>query len=332
MRLIGHADMAGGSKTDIFRLLGYLTFIGLVTIVGVFIFEQISVRYFHPLMLMNAHIFTVIMVGILTSLATLIVILRFENLNRSLLKENEERKAAETKLMDAKAHAELYIDLMRHDINNMNQVSMGYLELAIDKVTADGKLEMENINLLKKPFESSKNIVKLIDNVGRLQKSQAGQLNLKPINIGQVLADVKAQYSSIPDRDITIAYVPKNKCFVLANELLFDLFSNIVGNAIKHSTGTLHINIGLTTTVTDGRKYCHVTIDDNGPGISDELKKQLSERLCLVNTRYTGKGFGLCLIKTLLDDFQGKYSIEDRVPGDYTKGTRFAVTLQRVEP
>jgi signal transduction histidine kinase len=321
MELIGHTDMADESKSEIIRILGYLTFIAIATIIGVFIFEQISVTYFHPLMFMNAHVFTIIMVGVLTPLVTLIVILRFQNLNRSLLIENKERKATEIKLSDAKAQAELYIDLMCHDINNLNQVSMGYLELAIDKVSTKGKLGTEDINYLKKPFDSLKNIEKIINNVGKLQKAQTGQLKLRPIDVGEVLADVKVQYSNVPDRDITINYLPKKKCFVLANELLFDLYSNIVGNAIKHSSGPLIINIGLTTIVEDGQKYCYVTIEDNGPGISDEIKKQLSDRLCLINIRYTGKGFGLCLIKTLIDDFKGKFKIDDRVPGDYSKGT-----------
>jgi signal transduction histidine kinase len=323
--------MADKPKLEIIRILVYLTFIAIVSIIGVFIFEQISVTYFHQLMFMNAHIFTIIMVGVLSPLATLIVILWFEKLNQSLLKENKERKAAEIKLRDAKAQAELYIDLMCHDINNMNQVSLGYLELAIDKITTEGMLGSENLIFLKKPFESLKNIAKLIENVRKLQKEQTGQLTLKPVDVGEALADVKSQYSNVPDRDITINYHLKKKCFVLANELLFDLYSNIVGNAIKHSSGPLVIDIGLSTILEDDQKYCIVTIEDNGPGISDELKKQLSDRLCLINVRYTGKGFGLCLIKTLIDDFKGKFKIEDRVPGDYSKGTKFAVLLHSVE-
>jgi PAS domain S-box-containing protein len=40
------------------------------------------------------------------------------------------RKQAEEALNDAKAQIELYLDLISHDINNMNQIAIGFLELA----------------------------------------------------------------------------------------------------------------------------------------------------------------------------------------------------------
>jgi len=43
-----------------------------------------------------------------------------------------DRKRSEKALLESKAEAELYVDLMGHDINNMNQIALGYLELAID--------------------------------------------------------------------------------------------------------------------------------------------------------------------------------------------------------
>ena len=45
---------------------------------------------------------------------------------------------AEDALHDAKARAELYLDLMGHDINNMHQIALGYLELARD-TNPDGR-------------------------------------------------------------------------------------------------------------------------------------------------------------------------------------------------
>jgi signal transduction histidine kinase len=40
-----------------------------------------------------------------------------------------------------------------------------------------------------------------------------------------------------------------------------------------------------------------------------------------------GRGFGLRLVKSLVDDFHGIFRLEDRVPGDYGKGSRFVVIL-----
>ena len=66
------------------------------------------------------------------------------------------RKQAEKELLDSKTQAELYIDLMGHDINNINQIAMGYLELAYDKLEESGKLEIEDSELLALPIDALK--------------------------------------------------------------------------------------------------------------------------------------------------------------------------------
>jgi signal transduction histidine kinase len=73
--------------------------------------------------------------------------------------------------------------------------------------------------------------------------------------------------------------------------------------------------------------YYRVGISDNGPGIPDELKKKLFGRSQRGPTKTTGRGLGLYLVKELVDDFHGKVWVEDRVPEDYTKGSRFVVML-----
>jgi nitrogen-specific signal transduction histidine kinase len=73
-------------------------------------------------------------------------------------------------------------------------------------------------------------------------------------------------------------------------------------------------------------------VEDNGPGISDTLKSTLFDRLNPDSTRARGKGFGLCLTKMLIDDYEGVFYVENRVQGDHTKGSRFVVMIPSVEP
>ncbi|MCD1294104.1 histidine kinase [Methanocella sp. CWC-04] len=239
------------------------------------------------------------------------------------LQDITERKRVEKELQEAKIQAELYVDLMGHDINNMNQIAMGYLELALDSI----ELDEDGRKLLLKPFEILKNSSKLIGNVRKAQRSKAGEFQNCPIDISAILSEIKEQYSNVPGRDVTISYSPVEGCLVMANELLFDVFSSLVGNAIKHSNGPLVINIELSKVTENCKDYCKVIVEDNGPGIPDSLKNKLFERLSLIKTRASGKGFGLCLTKMLVDDFNGTFRVEDRVPGDHTKGCRLVVLI-----
>ncbi len=240
-----------------------------------------------------------------------------------------ERKIAEEALKSAKSDTELYVDLMGHDINNMNQITMGFLELAEDIMKFEGKLDLDNIHLLDKSIQSLQNSSILIDNVRKIQREKLGLYNSEIIDIGSLLAEVTSQFQDVPGRQIKITYEPVDGCLVSANALLKDVFINLIGNSIKHSYGPLTINIKVDRETENG--YYKVIVQDNGPGIPDNLKKTLFDRLNLDNTRARGKGFGLCLIKMLVDDYHGKFWAEDRVPGDHTQGVKFFVMLPEVK-
>lgn len=235
-------------------------------------------------------------------------------------------KNALDELRDAKGQTELYLALMSHDINNMNHITMGYLEIAIDLVKLSGKLEADRLQLLEKPLDTIQNSSKLIDNVRKIQRIREGGLKLEIVDIGALLDEVKQEYSHIPGRDITINFERRDRYPVKANPLLKDVFANIVGNAIKHSQGPLTVNILADTRVQDGKKFYTVTIEDNGPGIPDAYKAELLSR-----KKLGGKGLGLYLVRTFVANFRGKFWIEDRVPGDRTKGAKFVIMLSAAE-
>ena len=175
------------------------------------------------------------------------------------------------------------------------------------------------------------NSSQLIDNVRKIQREKAGLYEHLVMDMGKVLQDVKNSYAAVAGREIKIELTKDDECQVAANELLKDVFINLVGNSIKHSRGPLLIKIKMAKFADNGKSYCRVSVEDNGPGIQDEMKIKLLNRLSSENTRARGKGFGLYLIKQLVKDFNGKFWMEDRVSGDHTKGARFVVMLPAFE-
>jgi signal transduction histidine kinase len=232
------------------------------------------------------------------------------------------RKRAEDALAESKAQAELYVDFMGHDINNMNQVAMGYLELAMDKLGSAGRLEKDDAPLLEKPMETMRNGAKLIDNVKKLQRLRAGMLEPMLLDVGQVLSEVMDEVRCMKEGRIAIDYKPEAGRLVKANELLKDVFSNIVENSIKHSGGIKPLTIAVRVSTT-GRGH-EVSIEDNGPGISDSRKGEIFDRL---SQKTPGTGLGLGLVKTLVESFGGHIRVEDRVEGDHSRGCRFIILL-----
>jgi Signal transduction histidine kinase len=122
-------------------------------------------------------------------------------------------------------------------------------------------------------------------------------------------------------------YEPASGCHVQANRLLKEVFTNLIGNSVKHSKGPVSVWITVDSVIEDGRKYYEASVTDNGPGIPDEMKGRLFQRLDRVGTKASSHGLGLYLVKTLVEDFEGRVRVEDRVRGDSTKGVKFIVLL-----
>lgn len=244
-----------------------------------------------------------------------------------------DRKQAEKELSEAKDQTELYLDLMGHDINNFNQIALGYLELADDVVTSDGRLGTDNIELIAKPIAALKNSSKLIENVRKLQKIKTKDLRLRRVDICSVLSRMKEHYTHFSGRDIIVNYVPPEECLVVANELIDEIFTNLIENSIKHSPPDkpLVIDILQSKFCENGKEYNRISIEDNGPGIPDDVKEKLFRRFYRGRTMARGKGLGLYLVKTLVDDFNGKVWVEDRVAGDHKKGAKFVIIIPEAE-
>jgi signal transduction histidine kinase/DNA-binding NarL/FixJ family response regulator len=251
-----------------------------------------------------------------------------ETAEEELKVEIDEREKADAALKDAKAQADLYLDLMGHDINNLNQIGIGYLELAMESS------DLEEIrSLIEKPLEVLRNSSEIIQNVRRLQQLTKEEtkkdMAASIINMCDVMSDLITGYSSQKSRDIKIHVDAPKLCFVKANNLIKDVFSNIIDNSIKHSDPAkpLAINIIIKPTKESKKDYFLCVVEDNGPGIQDWVKDKIFMRFQRGATKAHGKGLGLYLVKRLVEDYKGKVWVEDRVPGEYMKGTRFVVML-----
>jgi PAS domain S-box-containing protein len=237
------------------------------------------------------------------------------------------RKRAEEGLKEAKAQAELYLDLMGHDIRNMNMIGMGFLELAL----GSPDISKKDKDLLLMSLGSLENSTRLIENVRKLQKARSGELKHHTVDACQTFMRVLAHYSNMPDVNASFNLDLPPSCPVMANELLYEVFENIVGNAIKHGGPEPFVDIKFDQVAADGRTYNSFIVEDNGPGIPDAIKDRIFNRLQRGDTKAKGMGLGLYLVKSLVESYGGRVCVEDRIAGDHTKGTRFVVMLPAVD-
>ena len=105
--------------------------------------------------------------------------------------------------------------------------------------------------------------------------------------------------------------------------LITQVVINLVNNAIKNTQTGSEISIGCER----AGRYIRVSVEDNGPGISNDMKPHIFEMF------YTGKsavsdgrrgiGLGLALCKSIVEAHGGTIGMTDNIPS----GCRFSFTL-----
>jgi PAS domain S-box-containing protein len=218
-------------------------------------------------------------------------------------------------------------DLMTHDINNFNQGIMGYLELLLQ----DHRLSEGQKKYADKALVQVRNNARLIDNIRKLAKVRAmSESDFRILDLERPISEsVEAVSHMFPDRNVSVmSMVEPGKHFVMANDYIRDLFTNIISNAVKFDSSTrIRVEISVSERRTSTGKSWIVSISDRGRGIPDDRKTTVFERFATGMTGIKGFGLGLSIVRTIVDKFDGSIWVEDRVKGDYTKGSVFMMSF-----
>ncbi len=73
--------------------------------------------------------------------------------------------------------------------------------------------------------------------------------------------------------------------------------------------------------------YLKMEFIDNGIGIHDKLKDIIFQRGYANKKKTKGLGFGLSLVKKIIKSYNGQIWVEDRVKGDFSKGSNFIILI-----
>jgi signal transduction histidine kinase len=231
------------------------------------------------------------------------------------------------KIMDEKNRAELYVDIMGHDINNLNQVTLSNLELMID----DSNLTAQQREMITDALNASRGSSGIIDNVRKIQAINEEKGVIEPEDINDMILECIRDAPKPEDKKVTINYTPRKGLVIKGTALMKEVFCNLIYNAIKHSPRDVAIDVRVDETMQGGRKFYDVSVTDNGPGIPDDLKSRLFNRFQRGETKAHGKGLGLFIVKSMVEQVGGDVKVEDRVPGDYSRGAKFVVSLPACE-
>lgn len=237
--------------------------------------------------------------------------------------------------------AEFYKDLFAHDINNILQGNLTGLQLIehyVEQYSIDAEEITRILNLLKSQVNRGAKLVANIRKLSELEKSDGKEHTESSTDalrlLKRVVENIEKKYH---DKEISIKINSNiSKANVKAGEFLNDVFENILINAIKHNNNKkIKIKIQISREIQDGgKKYIKFCFIDNARGIEASQKKLifLRDHKDIKGKKNTfGLGLGLTLVKRIVDYYGGQIWVEDKVPGDYTKGSKFKILIPESE-
>ena len=224
--------------------------------------------------------------------------------------------------VEARRNAEFLVDLMAHDLNNIHQG----MQMPLEVMLGDSDFPEKYRRPLELSVAQLHYATDLIKNVKRLQRVLDGGKNLSTKNLYKELMDAAATAQrAYPAKvlDFNLMFGP-DEHWVLADNLLVDLFFNLFHNSLKHDRKT-NVRIEVKAMQNADASFIDIHLVDHGPGVPDVEKKRILQR----RMGAKGSGVGLVIVNYLLDKYGGSIKIVDRVPGERQMGSDFVVTLRK---
>jgi len=166
-----------------------------------------------------------------------------------------------------------------------------------------------------------------IERILLTERAQRGEINLMwdPVDLHEVINSAIQNFTIKTENDIHLMtrYEAENAIIQGDKTHLTGVFSNLIDNAIKYSSGTIDIAIA-TQNSTSG---VEIQITDKGIGISRENTARIFDKFYRVNSgnihNIKGFGLGLSYVKAIIEAHKGHIAVKSELG----KGSTFMIFL-----
>ena len=224
-----------------------------------------------------------------------------------------DRRESERELRVAKDRALLYLDLMGHDLTQQLQVILN--SAALMKASVD---ESNKESFMKVIGDAVRRCARIIE-----EAKATEQLLSIPIRERKLDEAIQTTLMALIKSSESTSFettFDSREAIVEADDFLELLLSNIIMNAIEHNPNS---DKKVWVDLTEGKIGYTVSIADNGIGIPDTLKKSLFD-----TSRRFG-GLGLHTAQFIVEKYNGRIEIHDRVPGNSSQGAEFRIWIPK---
>jgi signal transduction histidine kinase len=234
-------------------------------------------------------------------------------LGRTLQDMLDGLEASRTETQDALMRQRQFVADASHELRTPLTSILANLELLADV------LDGERQEAARSALRSSQRMRRLVGDLLLLARADANRVvPHAATDVGQVLVDAAAELGPLADgHELSVDARPA--IVDGSRDELHRMALNLMENAVRHTpTGTrVHAAVGQR----DGEVV--LTVEDDGPGVPDELRERVFERFVRgEGDRGSSSGLGLSIVRAVADSHGGRVDLEDAHPG-----ARFVVHL-----
>ncbi len=246
----------------------------------------------------------------------------------AFLRDVTARKAAETELQRMNDDLRQFAGVVAHDLRTPLTTIAGYAELLRD-TRGLSDIDPHALEWAERIEGAALRGADLIADLLAFTQIGLGDLTTEPVDLEALIDEVVREQRSLrqDDASIQVATLPT----VMGDAgLLRQLFSNLIGNALKYggngSDTTANVCIGATPSTESGRVV--VQVSDDGPGIAAAERAQIFDMFQRGSEvgSISGTGIGLAISRQVVERHHGRIWIEDSELG----GAAFYVELPAV--
>ena len=257
--------------------------------------------------------------------------------NVDLIREMEERKNAEKKLLQSQKMQAIgtLAGGIAHDFNNILTAIIGYSELGLFKKQMDDKKTRYSFEQIHKAGERARELVKQILTFSRQEEEKYSPLNLGPI-IKETLKLIRA---TIPKNiDINSTINAESDLVLASSTQIHQVLMNLCTNAahsMKDKAGVLSITLEDTYLSRENQNtsinlqegpYLDLKISDTGTGIEPSVLEQIFDPFFTTKNPGEGTGMGLSVVHGIIESHGGTITVET----EPDKGSNFHILLPKI--
>ncbi|BDQ03384.1 ATP-binding protein [Ignavibacterium sp.] len=214
---------------------------------------------------------------------------------------------------------------LSHEFRTPLTLILGPLEKLLE-----GKSKGDPSSQYRLMYNHASRLLQLVNQLLDLSSIDAGKMKLE-IGIYDIVGFTNGILNSFEsfavEKKIQLRFESEKDKLVCCfdKDKLQKIITNLLSNAIKFNRENGIVNLSVKERVKKGLSLIQIEVEDNGPGMTEEVQKNIFDRFYKSQgqSNIEGSGIGLALVKELVELHFGEVEVKSSVG----KGTKFRITI-----